>query len=46
MNNSNNKISIIPGLTGMIDIKIGERSVLDYFLELITKGLDNSLNEK
>lgn len=35
-----------PGMEGKIDMIIGERTVMDYFLEPFRKGLDNSLSEK
>ena len=41
-----NGIDIRPGLNGTVEIKIGKRSVMDYFLEPIVKGFGNSLKEK
>ena len=35
-----------PGMEGSVDIIIGNRSVLDYFLEPFTKGMKDSLKEK
>lgn len=34
------------GMSGMAEIVIGERSVLEYFLEPIKQGLDDSFKEK
>ncbi len=39
-------ITITSGLQGSVELKTGERSVLQYFLEPITKGLGNSFKEK
>ena len=41
-----NGIDVRPGLTGAVEIKIGKRSVMDYFLEPIMKGFGDSLKEK
>lgn len=41
----NDNILLRQGLTGMAEIKIGTRSVMEYFLEPITDGLSNSLKE-
>lgn len=41
-----NEIDIHPGLNGAVEMKIGMRSVMDYFLEPIVKGFGNSLKEK
>jgi hypothetical protein len=46
MESADNEVHLIPGLAGSMDICIGRRSVLAYFLEPITKGLDTSLKEK
>ena len=42
----NESINIISGLSGSIEIKTGERSVMSYFLDPITKGFGESLKEK
>lgn len=39
-------IKLISGLSGTMEINVGKRSVLDYFLEPIVGGLENSLKEK
>jgi HlyD family type I secretion membrane fusion protein len=44
--NTNNDVHLISGLAGSMEIRIGNRSMLSYFLEPITKGLDSSLKEK
>lgn len=41
----NDNILLRQGLTGTVEIKIGTRSVMEYFLEPITSGLYNSLKE-
>lgn len=41
----NDNILLRQGLTGMVEIKVGTRSVMEYFLEPITEGLSNSLKE-
>ena len=44
--NKNNEIKITSGLTGNVEIKIGKRTVMDYFLDPIMKGFGESLKEK
>lgn len=39
-------INAISGLQGSVEMKTGQRSILQYFLEPITKGLDESLKER
>lgn len=46
LDNSNENINVISGLLGMVEIKIGKRTVMDYFLEPIVKGFGESLREK
>ena len=41
----NPKIKLIAGLSGNAEIITRKRSLLQYFLEPITKGLENSLKE-
>lgn len=41
----NDSIDIISGLSGSIEIKTGERSIMRYFLDPITKGFGESLKE-
>lgn len=41
----NENINIISGLSGSIEIKTGERSIMKYFLDPITKGFGESLKE-
>lgn len=42
----NDNVLLRQGLTGTAEIKIGTRSVMEYFLESVTDGLQNSLKEK
>ena len=41
----NENINIMSGLSGSIEIKTGERSIMKYFLDPITKGFGESLKE-
>lgn len=41
-----NGVEIISGLSGSVEIKTDKRTVMDYFLEPIKKGLGESLKEK
>lgn len=43
---TNENINVISGLSGAVEIKTGKRTVMDYFLEPIIKGLGESLKEK
>ena len=36
---------IKPGMEGNVDITVGTRTVMEYFLEPFMEGLDNSMNE-
>ena len=42
----NDSINIMSGLSGSIEIKTGERSIMRYFLDPVTKGFGESLKEK
>lgn len=44
--NYNENIKIIPGLSGSLEIKTGQRSIMSYFLEPILNGFNGSLKEK
>ena len=44
--NSNEKIDIMSGLTGTVEVKVGKRSIMRYFLDPIVKGFGDSLKEK
>lgn len=46
IDDSNENINIISGLSGAVEIKTGKRTVMDYFLEPIIKGFGESLKEK
>ena len=37
--------ALLPGMTLSAEIKVGTRSVLDFFLEPLLRGLDESLRE-
>lgn len=39
-------VDIISGLSGSVEIKIGKRTVMDYFMEPIMKGFGESMKEK
>lgn len=42
----NEKIDIISGLSGSVEIKTDKRTIMDYFLEPIKKGFGESLRER
>lgn len=42
----NEEIKLISGMSGTVEIDVGKRSVLDYFLEPILQGMKNSLKEQ
>ncbi len=46
LNNQNEDIKIFTGLSGVVEIKTGKRTIMEYFLEPITKGFGESLKEK
>ena len=46
MTDENEKIDIISGLTGAVEIKTDKRTVMEYFLDPIIKGFGESLKEK
>ncbi len=46
LNNTNEKINLFTGLTGTAEIKTGKRTVMEYFLDPITKGFGESLKER
>ncbi|MFP3155357.1 hypothetical protein LQZ18_13205 [Lachnospiraceae bacterium ZAX-1] len=43
--NLNPDIGLTPGLSGNAEIIVGQRTILQYFLDPITKGLGESLKE-
>lgn len=45
-NPRNEKIEIIPGMTAVVDIKTGERTVLQYLLKPIIRGVSSSMHER
>ncbi|MCR5600893.1 MAG: HlyD family secretion protein [Ruminococcus sp.] len=44
--NSNPKINVMSGLTGAVEVKVGKRSIMRYFLDPIVKGFGGSMKEK
>ena len=44
--NCHNEIELVSGMTGNVEVKVGTRTVMDYFLEPILGNLDKSLKEK
>lgn len=40
------QMDIISGLSGVVEIKIGERTILEYFMEPILEGFQESMHEK
>lgn len=46
LDDSNENIHIISGLSGAVEIKTDKRTIMDYFLEPIVKGFGESLKEK
>lgn len=46
LDDSNENINIISGLSGAVEIKTDRRTVMDYFLEPIVRGVGESLKEK
>ncbi len=40
------EVSLITGMQGGLELRTGKRTVLDYLLEPIKKGMGNSLKEK
>ncbi len=46
LDDSNDNIDIMSGLSGSVEVKIGKQSVMRYFLDPIVKGFGESLKEK
>ncbi|MBR6995282.1 MAG: HlyD family efflux transporter periplasmic adaptor subunit, partial [Ruminococcus sp.] len=46
VDDSNENIDIMSGLTGAVEVKVGKRSIMRYFLDPIVKGFGDSLKEK
>ncbi len=42
----NEEIKLMSGMSGTVEIDVGKRSVLDYFLKPILQGMKNSLKEQ
>jgi len=45
-NPNNEKVQIITGMTASVDIKTGERTIMKYLLQPLTRGLSESLHER
>ena len=46
VDDSNENIDIMSGLTGAVEVKVGKRSIMRYFLDPIVKGFGESMKEK
>ncbi len=46
VDNTNPNIDVMSGLSGSVEVKIGTRSIMNYFLDPIIKGFGESLKEK
>ena len=46
VDNTNDKIKVMSGLSGAVEVKIDKRSVMSYFLDPIIKGFGDSLKER
>lgn len=46
VDNSNPNINVMSGLSGSVELKIGTRSIMRYFLDPIVKGFGDSMKEK
>lgn len=44
--NNNDKIKLLPGMTATIEFDLGKRSIMKYFLDPITGALKNTAREK
>ena len=44
--NNNDKIRLLPGMTATVEFDLGKRSILKYFLDPITVALKNTAREK
>ena len=43
---SGQKLPIIPGMTAIVDVLTGQKTVLDYLLKPFFKARDNALRER
>ena len=39
-------VDVIPGMTATVDVRTGQRSVLDFLLKPVTKTLDDAFGER
>ena len=46
VDDSNDRIDIMSGLTGAVEVKVGKQSIMRYFLDPIVKGFGDSMKEK
>ena len=46
VDSSNDRIEIMSGLTGAVEVKVGKQSIMRYFLDPIVKGFGDSMKEK
>lgn len=44
--NNNDKIKLLPGMTATVEFDLGKRSIMKYFLDPITGALKNTAREK
>ena len=44
--NNNANIDIISGMSGTVEIKTGERSILSYFIDPLANGIDSAFKEQ
>jgi len=42
----NHPLKIIPGMTAVVDILTGEKSVLDYLLKPVLRARNNAMRER
>ncbi|EWM55188.1 HlyD family efflux transporter periplasmic adaptor subunit [Ruminococcus flavefaciens] len=46
VDDTNPNINVMSGLTGAVEVKVGKRSIMRYFLDPIVKGFGDSMKEK
>ncbi len=46
MGSNPGQLQIIPGMTVVVDIKTGSKSILDYLLKPVTRGFDSAFRER
>lgn len=40
------RFRIIPGMTGEVDIRSGEKTVMAFLMKAVTRGLDSAFSER